>query len=390
MKTLFAADLFAGAGGTSTGLARACKARGQKVDLLAVNHWDLAIQTHKKNHPWARHLCQSLDAVDPRVEIPGQRLDLMVASPECVGHSKARGGRPIHDQRRASAWNVLRWAELIKINAILIENVVEFEDWGPLDSENKKIKARAGETFRAFMTALTSLGYNVDYRHLVAADYGDATTRERLFIMARRRGKIVWPTPSHSSEEGDLFPAANRWKIAEEIIDWKIRGVSIYNRARPLVNNTLAKIKMGMLRYNGEAFIIPFFGKRKKQAPRTHSIHEPLPTVTSHGAGALVQPVGLARKSAKPFVIKYFGTGIAKPVTVPLDTITTKDRFALVEPKKGGDILLRMFTPRELGRAMGFGDDYEFMGNRTDQIKQVGNAVACGTAQALCGALLEN
>lgn len=364
MKTIFAADLFAGAGGTSTGLARACKVRGQKVNLLAVNHWNLAIETHKRNHPWARHLCQSLDSVDPRVEIPGQKLDLMVASPECVGHSKARGGRPIHDQRRASAWNVLRWAELIQINAILIENVVEFEDWGPLDGDNQKIKSRAGETFRAFMTALSSLGYNADYRHLVAADYGDATTRERLFIMARRRGKIVWPTPSHSSDEDDLFPAALRWKTAKEVIDWKIRGISIYNRPRPLVKNTLAKIRMGMLRYNGEAFII--------------------------GAGALVQPIGMARKSPHPFLIKYFGTGIAKPVTVPLDTITTVDRFALIEPKRGGDILLRMLTPRELARAMGFGDDYVFSGKRRDQIKQVGNAVACGTAQALCAALLEN
>lgn len=385
MKTIEAADLFAGAGGTSTGLVRACQKTGRKVNLLAVNHWKLAIDTHKANHPEARHLCQSLDSVDPRIEIPSGRLDILVASPECTHHSKARGGKPINDQARASAWNVLRWAELLRIRNILIENVTEFAEWGPVDEAGKKIKARAGETFQAFITALGSLGYNVDYRVLVAADYGDATTRARLFIQAKKGRKITWPSPSHY-EDDSLFPSGKRWNLAKDVIDLTDKGISIYNRPRPLVEKTLAKIAMGMLRYNGEPFIVPFFGERKGQPPRTHSIHAPLPTITSHGAGALVQPVG----NPKAFLIKYFGTGIAKPLTLPLDTLTTKDRFGLVQPTKDGDILLRMLRPREMALAMGFGENYIFLGKRKDQIKQVGNAVPCGTAQALCTSLLSN
>ena len=124
--TLRVADLFCGAGGTSTGLAMACAAAGQPIDLTAVNHWPIAIETHAANHPWARHLCESLDGVDPRKVIPGGRLDVLTASPECIHHSNARGGKPMDDQSRASAWHVLRWADALRPTWILVENVREF------------------------------------------------------------------------------------------------------------------------------------------------------------------------------------------------------------------------------------------------------------------------
>jgi DNA (cytosine-5)-methyltransferase 1 len=174
MGTLIrAADLFCGAGGTSSGLYRACERNGIGLDLIAVNHWDIALQTHRANHPDARHIWASLDSLNPREVVKGQKLDLLIASPECIYHSNARGGKPIHEQDRASAWCVLRWVEALQPRAVLIENVGEFTNWGPLDERGHRIKDRAGETYTAYLNALRSLGYQVEARILNAADYGD-------------------------------------------------------------------------------------------------------------------------------------------------------------------------------------------------------------------------
>jgi DNA (cytosine-5)-methyltransferase 1 len=221
MKTINAADLFCGAGGTSTGLHMAAQNLGFHLKLLAINHWNVAISTHSTNHPWADHLCESMDNVDPRKVVPGGQLDLLVASPECTHHSRARGGKPISDQSRSSAWHVLRWAEALYIENILIENVPEFMDWGPIDKDNQPVQKLKGKTFLAFLEALRSLGYNVDYRVLNAADFGDPTTRKRLFIMARREKPVLWPDPSFSKEGGkDLFSQTKPWRPARDIIDW--------------------------------------------------------------------------------------------------------------------------------------------------------------------------
>src|SRR5690349_22691303 len=136
-RKLQVADLFCGAGGTSTGVALACKELSFAVELLAINHWPTAIATHKKNNPWARHLCANVDEVDPRKVVPGGKLDLLVASPECIWHSTARGGKPINDQKRASAWRVLEWLERLYVRSVLIENVPEFRGWGPLGEGNR-------------------------------------------------------------------------------------------------------------------------------------------------------------------------------------------------------------------------------------------------------------
>ena len=132
LNKIIAADLFCGAGGTSTGLVYACRTLGLKIDLVAINHWPVAIATHTQNHPWATHLCADLASVDPSKTVPGGHLHILVASPECTHHSNARGGRPCSDQSRASAWHVLHWAERLRIDNILVENVREFESWGPL------------------------------------------------------------------------------------------------------------------------------------------------------------------------------------------------------------------------------------------------------------------
>lgn len=518
-RTVVAADLFCGAGGTSSGLWHACQELGAKLELLAINHWNVAISTHQANHPHARHLCESLDNVDPRKAVPSGRLNLLVASPECTHHSNARGGKPMSDQSRASAWHILRWAEALYIESIIIENVREFRSWGPLGSDGRPLKSKQGETFSAFLNALSSLGYAVEHRVLNAANYGDPTTRERLFIVARRGGrKVVWPEQSHAQNNETLFGNLKPWRPAREIIDWGIPGESIFSRKKPLAPATLARIEAGLRKFGGanaepflvilrnhadgrsldspvpaitaggnhiglcepfifahqrrgnqptsvdepiqtltasssdfalvepfvigqqsgatprslekplptiatdgaialvEPFIVPFFGERSGQEPRTHSIDSPLPTVTGHGAGALVEPFIMPVNHGKndkraysmdrpfpavttvdawsvvePFVVKYNGTAKARPLTEPLDTVTTKDRFGLVETEQGPvkvDIRFRMLRPHELARAMSFGDDYKFSGNRELQVKQIGNAVPVRLAQALCHAVL--
>jgi DNA (cytosine-5)-methyltransferase 1 len=299
VKTINVADLFCGAGGTSSGLMKAAEALGLDVSLLAINHWDIAIATHSKNHEKAQHRCQSIDSLNPLELIPGGRLKLLLASPECVGHSNARGGKPTTDQKRADAWLLMRWIEKLFIENIIIENVKEFENWGPLRADGKPDKRHLGTYFRQFIETL-KINYNVEYRVLNAADYGDATTRERLFIIARRpKGKkIVWPEPSHTSRKilekkqpsllnsRELKP----WRAAREIIDWSLEGKSIFGRSKPLSENTLKRIYAGLFKYSLKPYLIQFFGERAGQTPRTKDIKDPLWTVTAQGRMALIEP----------------------------------------------------------------------------------------------------
>lgn len=321
-NTIYAADLFCGAGGTSTGLLKACEDLGCKLDLLAVNHWDIAIATHSVNHPYAHHICESLDNVNPRKAVPRGALDILIASPECTHHSNARGGKPCSDQSRASAWHVLRWAEALRIDNILIENVKEFQSWGPLGFNGRPLKSRKGETFHAFITALTSLGYKVDYKVLNAAYYGDPTTRERLFIVARRgRRPIHWPEPTHSPDgRKTLFGKTKPWKTAREIIDWGIPGQSIFSRKKSLSQNTINRIVAGMRKFCGKE-LEPFLVQLNKNCD-ARSLNNPLPTV------ATVPHFGLC----EPFLVEYYGNGKALPVDKPIPTQTTKDRLGLCQP----------------------------------------------------------
>lgn len=406
-RKIIVANLFCGAGGTSTGLLQAAQMLDLDVELLAVNHWEIAIATHSANHPGAIHLCENLDNVNPRKVVPGGRLDLLIASPECIHHSRARGGRPINDQSRASAWHVLRWADALDIRNILIENVPEFRDWGPLDDAGRVINPKKGKIYLAFLNAWRALGYNVSARIINAADYGDPTTRKRLFILARKGKRISWPEPTHSKVVEDLFGVRNRWRVAREIIDWSLKGESIFSRKRPLSPNTIKRIEAGLRKYGGaavdqplptvagagaisliEPFIVMLNGTEKDQIERSHrSVDEPMPTVTTNPHLYL----------CKPFIVPYYGTGVPRSVDEPLGTQGTRDRFGLVEPMflKGSDgqiymmdIRFRMLQPHELALAMSFPDSYQFKGNREQRVKQIGNAVPVRTAEALCMALL--
>ena len=452
------ADLFCGAGGTSTGVVQAGMELNLRLNLVAINHWARAVATHERNQPWARHVCADLasNEADPNRLVPGGRLHLLAASPECTHHSRARGGKPCSDQSRASAMHVIHWATRLRVQDILVENVREFEEWGPLLNERTFFNGRwyakdspdprrKGEAFRAWVNMLAALGYKVEWRVLNAADYGEATTRKRLFVRATLGTGIVWPVGTH----------VGKWRAAREIIDWSLPNQSIFNRSRPLAPKTLQRIEAGMRKFGGEAFIAVLRGTQESQAgawakplseplgtisaggihaalcepgnttsgqafivPMEHSgrgalrsTEQPLPTITTAKAGAigLCEPFVLSSSSGgaprsvsqpiptictesrgmalcEPFVTKYYGTGIAKPVSAPLDTVTAKGRFALVEPGRL-DIRFRMLQPHELARAMGF-DGYEFTGNKTEQVRQVGNAVSVRQAKALARTIL--
>lgn len=408
-----AADLFCGAGGTSTGLMAAAAKLGRRVDLTAVNHWSTAIETHAANHPAARHLCESLDDIDPRKLFP-KGLDILMASPECTHHSIARGGKPMSDQSRATAWHVLRWADALQPREILIENVREMVDWGPLDEKTgRPIESKRGAIFRAFMAALRAIGYRARHQVLNCADYGDATTRQRLFIRATRIGRsAAYPVASHS-QRPDLFGSA-AWRSAREIIDWSLPGSSIFSRKKPLAPKTLARIEEGLRRFGGAEFVL---GQQSCAAPRT--VGEPLPTVATAGAISLVQPFLVVLRNnchassldrplgtvtcsgahfglAQPFLVAMEHGGGVRDIERPLPTITTAKggAFGVCEPVVGGqyvlDILFRMLTPRELASAMSFPAGYRFAGTREDVVRQIGNAVPCRTAQALCATMIES
>lgn len=316
--TLYAADLFCGAGGTSTGLIQACKSLDRDVELVAVNHWPKAISTHELNHPSVTHFCASIDTLDPLRAVPGGKLDLLVAGVECTHHSRARGGKPMSDQRRSSAWHVVNWAEKLRVKEILVENVSEFEKWGPLDDLGRPIKEREGDTFRAFVGALESLGYAVDHRVLTCADYGDPTTRRRLFLRASREGRISWPARTHSADNDNLRP----WRTAREIIDWADLGTSIFKRKRPLAKRTVERIRAGISRFCGE-LAQPFL-LLLTHGGRLFSIDKPLPTVTCAKRGEFAV--------VNPFLVRYFGQSAAEGIDGPLSTVTAENKHALISP----------------------------------------------------------
>ncbi len=434
---VIAVDLFCGAGGTSTGLYRACHSMGREVDLLAVNHWKVAIETHSVNHPGARHICARLESIRPEDVIRSGRLDILVASPECTHHSVARGGRPVCDQLRASAWLLLRWLECLRVENILIENVQEFRNWGPIGTNGRPLKKRQGETYQAFLGALRSFGYTVEDRVLNAADYGDPTSRKRLFIMARRGNRqITWPEPSHG--EPGLFADRQPYRTAREIIDWSLKGQSISERKRPLADNTMRRIMAGIRKFGGESFIVHLRGTAEGQINgsaksmdqpvptltasgahlgvcepflvqyhngpdgerRTYPLDKPIPTLDTQNRYALCEPFlrdpimdeyrkRMERHIVKPFIVQYNGQSESHSIDEPLNTVTTKERFGLVEVSGNYqiDIRFRMLQPHELATAMSF-ENYKFAGTKGDQVKQIGNAVPVRIAEALCRALL--
>ncbi|MDR2674943.1 MAG: DNA cytosine methyltransferase [Opitutaceae bacterium] len=325
---LHIADLFCGAGGTSAGAIEAVEMLGHRARLTAINHWDVAVATHSANHPGARHFCASLDSLNPRDLYKDGELDLLWASPECTHHSIARGGRPINDQSRATAWCVTRWAEALRPPVILIENVPEFATWGPIGSNGRPLASRKGEVFRAWCAALESLGYRVAHRVLCAADYGDPTTRRRLFIQAvRGRRRICWPEPTHAEGgDADLLSTRKPWVSAREIIQWEVVGRSIFRRKKPLAEKTMRRIWAGLAKFGiTQPHIVTM-----EHGGGVRSAERPLPTITTAKGGAM----GIAM----PFLVKLRGgsdahiAASAHGIDEPLGTVSTGGNHALAQP----------------------------------------------------------
>lgn len=386
------ADLFCGAGGTSTGAVEAIEALGYKPVLTVANHWPRAIATHEANHPDARHFCACLDSLNPRELFKPRELKLLWASPECTMHSTGRNkALPMRDQSRTTAHCVTRWMEALLPEVVLVENVPPFKNWGPLSALGLPLKKRRGETFNAWIGMMKALGYRVDYQVLCAENYGDPTSRERLFVQAvRGRREIVWPNPTHGP---GLLPVAT----ARQIIDFSIPIQRIRDRKRPLSPKTMSRIDKGLKKFGGAVIVAMEHGGRLV------SIDQPLPTVTCAKGGAFglayILPQGgggqlrsvdlpaptVTTDGALALVIEYYGNGRAHSIDKPLPTVTCRDRFALIQRYRG-DVYFRMLKPNELAGAQGFRRDYIFTGTVQEQTKQIGNAVPRRLARAIVAA----
>lgn len=240
-EPIVAVDLFCGGGGLSTALAEACEALNRPVELYAINHDTTAIETHTRNHPWATHLNAHIEALHPPDVVEPGTVDILIAAPECTHFSTARGGKPVNPQLRASPMHVLDWIGKLQPTAVLLENVPEFQDWGPVIDGKP---SRDGSKFEAWKTQLEADRYSVQHTVLNAADYGDVTSRRRFFVMARRDYQPEFPDPTHS-KHGDE-PGTEPWRPAAEILDWSDLGDTIWTRSRPLANNTMQRIAEGI------------------------------------------------------------------------------------------------------------------------------------------------
>lgn len=320
-------DNFAGGGGASTGIEAAL---GRAVDI-AINHDEEAIRMHEANHPGTVHIRNNIWQVDPRDIVKGRHVELAWFSPDCKHFSKAKGGKPREKSIRDLAWVVVLWAQRVKPQLILLENVEEFRTWGPLCDEGKPIKERAGETFEKWCKELRKAGYKLQFRELRACDYGAPTIRKRFFMIARCDGKpIVWPKPTHGKPDSPevLSGKLKPWRTAAEIIDWSIPCPSIFERKKPLAEKTLRRIVHGLMKFvvnNPKPFIVPsaspFFartahgdvdknGKRRGQG--SHGPEEPFPTVTQSGDSALIVP----------HITKFRAGAVGHAADEPLHTVT--------------------------------------------------------------------
>ena len=417
MRIITTVDLFAGGGGATTGMEDALARRGLRHRGLAINHCPVAVATMRANHPDVDARIMSVEEAVPGDLVPGREVDLLWASPSCTHHSRAKGGKPRDNQLRSQPDLVLPWLDQLFVRRMIIENVPEFEEWGPLDKRGRPIESGKGDCFRAWVRAIEARRYTVEWRILTCANYGDATTRRRFFLQAVRRGcgRIEWPEPTHAEtpEETLFAPPLPRWRGVRECLDLADLGTSIFNRRRPLAAATLRRIATGLERYCGD--VMRPFVILLRQHMDCASIDAPLSTITAGGTHfALCQPV----------VIDHFAGGTARSADYPIGAQTTHDRYSLVTPlvlgQQGGaecrpidmpcptiataggvrvitpiladgraiDIYMRMLKPAELAAAHSFPAGYRFAGNRGEQVKQIGNSVPCRTAAAICDAAL--
>ena len=313
-------DNFAGGGGASTGIELAT---GRRV-AIAINHDPDAIRMHRTNHPYTEHLQASVWDVDPVVECRGRPVGLAWFSPDCKHFSKAKGAALVDRKIRGLAWITLRWAAKVRPRVIILENVEEFQTWGPV-RKGKPVKKLAGTTFRRFISQLEALGYTVEFRELVAADYGAPTSRKRFYLIARCDGNpIVWPKPTHSKTGAD---GLSKWRSAAEIIDWSLPCPSVFaskaeimaeyglKAVRPLAKNTMRRIIRGVDKFtirSGKPFIV-----QQKFQNAAQNIEKPLTTVTAVGAHELCRPL------LAPVTVTNTSNSVGATVGEPMNTVRT-------------------------------------------------------------------
>ncbi|MDD6659114.1 MAG: DNA cytosine methyltransferase [Eubacteriales bacterium] len=318
-------DNFAGGGGASCGIELAT---GRPVDI-AINHDPDAIAMHKANHPYTRHYQESVWDINPKEICQGHKVGLAWFSPDCKHFSKAKGGKPVDKNIRGLAWIVLKWAGTVRPRVIILENVEEFQTWGPV-RKGKPVKSKQGQTFERWKNQLSALGYEIEHRELRACDYGAPTIRKRFFLIARCDGlPIVWPKQTHASADdervksGELLP----YKSAAECIDFNIPCQSIFNRSKPLVKNTQRRIARGLDKFvikSQDPFIVPIgYGEKKGQPQRVQDIKKPLSTIVSSCKQYL----------CLPYITKFQQNSRGQSITAPLDTVMAgATRFALMAP----------------------------------------------------------
>lgn len=352
-------DNFAGGGGASTGIEMAT---GISVDI-AINHDPEAIKMHKANHPSTKHYCESVWDVDPIEACKGKPVALAWFSPDCKHFSKAKGGKPKDKNIRGLAWVALRWAGKVRPRVIMLENVEEFKTWGPLNRRHRPIKSKQGHTYRKFISQLEELGYEVQTKELVAADYGAPTMRKRFFLIARCDGKpIIWAEPTHAPADSEevkkgllkpylgactqldfSLPCPSIFDTSEEIKEkYGIRAV------RPLAEKTMNRTAKGIEKFvinNAEPFIVQCKFDNEPQ-----DVKKPLGTVTTVGSHLLVSPTLIQYHSetsknevrgqaleqpimtvdgsnryglVASFLSKFYKTGVGQDCREPLHTVTT-------------------------------------------------------------------
>lgn len=310
-------DLFCGAGGATTGLELALRQLGYKHHGLAINHWRVAVDTMRANHPAVDTKRMSIEEAVPADLVPGGRVDFLWASPSCTHHSRAKGGKPRSNQLRAQPELILTWLDQLFVRRLIVENVPEFVEWGPLSADGRPIQSKKGDCFKAWINSIEKRNYIVDYRILNCANYGDATTRRRFFLQAVRKGcgKIVWPEPEYCEHpEPTLFgPTMKKWRGIRECLDLSDTGTSIFNRDRPLAKNTLRRVFVGLRKYCGLDFQMDFLGADGPDESRLRSTEDPLAT----------QPAGGNRTAiVRSFLVRFNRHGDAESIDAPISAIT--------------------------------------------------------------------